>query len=206
MIFLMLFVLGSVFFKRYILAMQNKATQKQREQFEATESQLRNETLLKEKEVIKIRNEKLNDEMAYKEKELASLTVHIIKKNDLLSELQDQLLRLKRSRETNEAERKINNLIKKIEQDINNEGNWQLFEKQFELVHHSFLSKLREKYPDLSVREQKLCAFIKMGMVSKEIASLMHVSTRAVENNRYKLRQKFELQSDDNLSDFIATI
>ncbi|MGV8827236.1 MAG: regulator [Breznakibacter sp.] len=205
-IFLMLFVLGSVFFKRYILAMQNKATQKQREQFEATESQLRNETLLKEKEVIKIRNEKLNDEMAYKEKELASLTVHIIKKNDLLSELQDQLLRLKRTRETNEAERKINNLIKKIEQDINNEGNWRLFEKQFELVHHSFLSKLREKYPDLSVREQKLCAFIKMGMVSKEIASLMHVSTRAVENNRYKLRQKFELQSDDNLSDFIATI
>ncbi len=205
-IFLMFLVLGSVFFKRYILTMQNKATQKQREQFEATESQLRNEALLKEKEVIKIRNEKLNDEMAYKEKELASLTVHIIKKNDLLSELQDQLLRLKRTRETNEAERKINNLIKKIEQDINNEGNWQLFEKQFELVHHSFLSKLREKYPDLSVREQKLCAFIKMGMVSKEIASLMHVSTRAVENNRYKLRQKFELQSDDNLSDFIATI
>ncbi|MBP8789871.1 MAG: regulator [Breznakibacter sp.] len=205
-VFVILIGLGYMFFKRHILAMQNKATFKQRKQFEATEAQLRSEALLKEKEVIKIRNEKLNNEMAYKEKELASLTVHIIKKNDLLSELQGQLLRLKRIKEVNEAERKINNLVKKIEQDIKNESNWQLFEKQFELVHHSFLSKLKEKHPELTVKEQKLCAFIKMGMVSKEIASLMHVSTRAVENNRYKLRQKFGLQSDDNLSDFIGQI
>ena len=63
-----------------------------------------------------------------------------------------------------------------------------------------------EKHNDLSDKEKKLCAYIKMGMASKEIASLMNISTRSVENNRYKLRQKLGLQSGDDLSEYIAAV
>ena len=73
----------------------------------------------------------------------------------------------------------------------------------FGQVHEAFIKKLNELHPDLSIREQKLSAYVKMGMSSKEIASLMNVTTRAVENNRYKLRQKLGIQHGDNLTSYI---
>jgi DNA-binding CsgD family transcriptional regulator len=206
LILLGLLILVLYFFNRHIHIMQAKATQKQKKEFEVTKEKLKSDALHKEKEVIRIRNERLKDEMAFKEKELACLTVHIVQKNDLLSELQRQLKRLVKVKQIEEIERKLNNLATKIGKDINNESNWLLFEKQFEQVHQSFLNRLTENHPTLTPKERKLCAYIKMGMVSKEVASLMNISTRAVENNRYKLRQKFELQSGKDLFEFISNI
>ncbi len=204
-ILIIAFVVTYIFNRRIEVSKQNEKL-KARERYKEKEEHLTNEALRAEKEMIKMRNDKLRGEMKFKEKELAGLTVHIIQKNNLLSELQGQLKRIKRIKSNDESDRKIDNLIKKIDKDIDNETNWQMFEGQFEQVHQSFLNRLVEKFPDLSDKEKKLCAYIKMGMASKEIASLMNISTRSVENNRYKLRQKLGLQSGDDLSEIITSI
>ncbi|MBR8536978.1 regulator [Carboxylicivirga sediminis] len=185
---------------------RQKEKLKAKDFYKKKEEQLTNEALKAEQEVIKMRNEKLRSEMQFKEQELASLTVHIVQKNDLLSELQGQLKRIKRIKGQDESERKIESLIQKIGKDIDNESNWQLFERQFEQVHQTFINKLVERHMELTDKEKKLCAYIKMGMASKEIASLMNISTRSVENNRYKLRQKLGLKTGDDLSEYIASI
>ena len=199
------FVLIYIFNKRVEINRQ-KEKHKARKHYQKKEEQLTTEALRAEKKVIKMRNEKLRSEMQFKEKELAGLTVHIVQKNDLLSELQGQLKRIKRIKGQEESERKIDRLIQKIGKDIDNESNWQLFENQFEQVHHSFISRLSDRHGDLTEKEKKLCAYIKLGMASKEIASLMNISTRSVENNRYKLRQKLSLHKGDDLSDYISSI
>ena len=43
-------------------------------------------------------------------------------------------------------------------------------------------------------------------MATKDIASLMNSSVRAVENNRYRLRKKLGLDSSQNLSEFLMEI
>lgn len=202
-IFVYLAVLG---FRRYVVMMQNIATYENRKQFQEKEESLLDESLKKEKELIRLKNERLSVEVSFKEKELANLTVHIVRKNDFLSDLKEQLRRVILIKESGEYVRKINNLINKIDQDIENENNWTRIERQFEQVHASFLHQLVEKHPALSAREQKLCAYIKMGMASKEIASLMNISTRAVENNRYKLRQSLDLSQSENLADYIMNL
>jgi len=193
-------------FNRRIEASRQREKLKAHQHFQEKEEQLTNDALRAEKEVIKMRNDKLRSEMNFKEQELAGLTVHIIQKNDLLTELQGQLKRIKRIKSHDESDRKIDNLVKKIGKDIDNESNWQLFENQFEQVHLTFLNRLIEKHSDLSDRDKKLCAYIKIGMASKEIASLMNISTRSVENNRYKLRQKLGVQQGEDLSDYITSI
>jgi DNA-binding CsgD family transcriptional regulator len=204
-ILIIVFVVIKIFNRR-IEASRQKEKLKARQRYQEKEEQLTSEALRAEKEVIKMRNDKLRSEMKFKENELAGLTVHIIQKNDLLSELQGQLNRIKKIKTHAEVERKIDNLVKKIRKDIENENNWESFEKQFAQVHHTFLNRLMEKHNDLTEKEKKLCAYIKMGMASKEIASLMNISTRSVENNRYKLRQKLSLQPGDDLSEYIAAI
>ena len=204
-ILIIAFVL-TVIFNRKIEVSRQKEKLKAHEKYKEKEERLTNEALQAEKEMIKMRNDKLRSEMKFKEDELAGLTVHIIQKNNLLSELQGQLKRIKRIKVHDESERKIDNLIKKIDKDIDNESNWQLFENQFEQVHHTFLTRLVEKHSDLTDKERKLCAYIRMGMASKEIASLMNISTRSVENNRYKLRQKLGLMAGDDLSKYISEV
>jgi FixJ family two-component response regulator len=62
---------------------------------------------------------------------------------------------------------------------------------------------LSEKFPNLTISDKKLCAYLKMDLSSKDIAPLLNMSFRSVEMSRYRLRKKMELERDVNLSDFL---
>ncbi|MGQ1947117.1 regulator [Geofilum sp. OHC36d9] len=180
--------------------------QKQQEKFRITEEHLRNDALEKEKEMIRLRNEKLRNEMVFKEKELANSTINVIQKNDFLLNIKDDLLRIYRHGNLKEIQYKVSEIVRKIDRDIDNESQWELFEIHLEQVHQDFLNRLRKQFSDLTLRETRLCAYLRMEMSSKEISSLMNISVRAVENNRYKLRKKLGLEGKDNLNEFIRNI
>ena len=84
-------------------------------------------------------------------------------------------------------------MVRKINKEIDNENQWKIFETQFENVHEEFLKRLKTTYPDLTPRELKLCAYLRMNNSSKEISLLMNISTRGVEISRYRLRKKLNL-------------
>ncbi len=193
-------------FNRRMELNRQKEKLQQQEKFKQKEEKLKTAALISEKEMINLRNEKLKNEMIYKEKELANSTVNLIQKNDFLNDLKIQLKRLSKINDKKELETKVRMLIKKIDKDIDNENHWNVFEMHFDQVHESFFHILKQQHPELSNREQKLCAFIKMGMSSKEIASIMNISTRAVENNRYKLRLKLGLRQGENLLKYIEQL
>jgi DNA-binding CsgD family transcriptional regulator len=179
---------------------------RQMEKFRLAEEQLRHEALINEKEMIKLRNEKLNFENQLKEKELANSTMNIIQKNEFLIKLKEDLSKAVQAHDSDGIIKKISQTIRRIDQDIDNDSQWQVFETHLEQVHQDFLERLQEKHNDLLPRELKLCAYLRMGMSSKEIASLMNISSRAVENNRYKLRKKMGMDQGDNLLEYIMKL
>lgn len=206
-VFVFILLIGSWYLLMWLLERSKTLElQKQEEKFRITEDKLRNEALENEKEMIRLRNEKLRNEMLFKEKELANSTMNIIQKNEFLVKIKDELLKILRYRDYSSVEKKINDIVRKIDRDIDNESHWEVFELHLEQVHEDFLKRLREMFPELTSKEQKLCAYLRMDMPSKEISSLMNISVRAVENNRYKLRKKLGLDGGDNLSDFIMSI
>jgi DNA-binding CsgD family transcriptional regulator len=96
-------------------------------------------------------------------------------------------------------------LIRKINREIDTDNQWEVFESHFESVHEEFLKRLKLKYPDLTPREMKLCAYLRLNISSKEIATLMNISTRGVEISRYRLRKKLNLSHETNLTEFILS-
>ena len=97
----------------------------------------------------------------------------------------------------------LNHLVKRIDKDINNEKFWKVFDSYFDEVHQDFLTRMKEKHPDLSPKELRLSAYLRMNISTKEIATLMNISVRGVEVSRYRLRRKLNIDRDTNLTEYI---
>ncbi len=77
------------------------------------------------------------------------------------------------------------------------------FEMQLKLVEPEFYDKLYEKFPDITKNERRLCAFLRLGMSTKDIVSITGQSLRAVEMARIRLRKKLQLDTSENLHAFL---
>ena len=78
--------------------------------------------------------------------------------------------------------------------------------RYFDQVHADFLKRLRQKHPNLTLREEKLCAYLRMNLSSKDLASLMSISVRGVEISRYRLPKKLSIPSGMGLPEFLQEI
>jgi len=96
-------------------------------------------------------------------------------------------------------------LLKKVNKELKNEKHQELFDSYFDEVHQDFITRLKDDYQNLSPKELRLCAYLRMNLSTKEIAPLMNVSVRGVEISRYRLRKKLGLDHDTNLADFILS-
>lgn len=204
-IVLILAILGIVYLltKGAIEKSRYQEEMRQLDEFRKREEKLKHEALIQEKEMIKLRNEKLRDEMIHKEKELANQAIHMIQRNEFLIRVKEDLMKAAAAKDMDVAGKRIVSVVKRIDSDIDNESHWDVFETHLEQVHEEFLKRLQEKHSNLMPRELRLCAYIRMGLSSKEISALMNISSRAVENNRYKLRKKLGLEQGDNMLEYI---
>ncbi len=160
----------------------------------------------KERELIRLKNEKLEAEVAYKSKELANSTMSIINKNEFLLDIKNLISNQKIQLGTRFPEKYFNELIRKIDNNISSHDDWKIFDTNFEQAHEEFTKKLKTSYPELTPKDLRLCAFLRMNLSSKEIAPLLGISIRGVENHRYRLRCKMNLQHDENLIEIILNI
>ncbi|MFW5645044.1 MAG: hypothetical protein ACOCZL_03955 [Bacteroidota bacterium] len=157
-------------------------------------------------ELAKLRNQNLRTELSLKSRELANSTMAIIRKNELLLRLKSILKKQKQELGNRYPEKYYQEVIQKINQNISGGDDWKVFETNLEKAHELFLQKMIWNYPELTHSDLRLCTYLRMNLSSKEIAPLMRVSVRAIENHRYRLRKKLKLPRDVILNEFIIGI
>jgi len=159
-----------------------------------------------EKQIIKLQTEKLQAELASKNRELANSAMSLVYKNELLQKISEEMTKLKDENGKRLSEDQLRKIQKVIDDGMNDERDWNLFEKSFNEAHESFFKKLKSNHPDLVPNDLKLCAYLHMNMSSKEMASLLNISLRGVEIRRYRLRKKLEVPHDKNLTEFLMEL
>jgi DNA-binding CsgD family transcriptional regulator len=201
-------VFGIIFFSLYKLQQRN--FQKQKQKIEEEKKRLlyiheleRSKT---ESELVALKNQNLESEINFKNSELASSTMHLVKKGELLTKIREELSRLIKSIDNPVAINEIKKVLKSVGEDDKIDQEWETFAKHFDEVHSQFVVNLKEKYPALSANEVKLCIYLRMNLSSKEIAQLMSISVRGVEISRYRLRKKIGIRSEVNLFDHLISI
>jgi len=174
--------------------------QKEKEEF------LKQEALASEQHIVRIRNEQLQADLASKSRELANSAMNIVYKNELLQKISDEITQLKDSSGKKLSDEQLRKIQKVIDDGMSDERDWNLFESSFNEAHESFFKKLKAQHPDLVPNDLKLCAYLRMNMNSKEMASLLNISLRGVEIRRYRLRKKLNLEHDKNLVEFLMEL
>jgi DNA-binding CsgD family transcriptional regulator len=167
------------------------------------EQEYQRNALIDERKIINLKNEKLRAEMIHRDKELANQTMDLIRKNQFLLNIKDELLKIKRPGNDSALNDKISTLIVKIDKDLDHNKQWEIFETAFDEVHEDFLNRLKAAYPNLTPKELRLCAYLRLNISSKEIAPLMNISVRGVEICRYRVRKKLDIERDTNMTSFI---
>ena len=80
------------------------------------------------------------------------------------------------------------------------------FRQCFEMLYPVFLTRLREKVPSITRREELLSMLIILRQDNKEIAELLAIAPRSVLMLRHRLRQKIGMTTDNSLENFIDEI
>ncbi|MBC8193869.1 MAG: hypothetical protein H8E18_15895 [FCB group bacterium] len=135
----------------------------------------------KEKEVLL--------QLEYQQRALVTKSMDLIEKQEFMEEILDQIKALSL---VSEAERKAKTrvLVNKLTTLISFNHVWEEFEKWFTEIHSDYISNLRIEHPNLTSREIKLCALLRLNLMSKEIANLMNIEPASVDIQRYRIRKK----------------
>ncbi len=202
---LLVIIAGNIYyFRKRLLQVRQKEKQRHEKKLAQQEQKFKEKSEMTEKEIMHLKNESLQSEMKFKNKELANTTLHLIQKNKTLTSIKEDLGKLMKATNAGGNDKMVvSNLIKKINKDLRNEKNWELFNSYFDEVHLDFIQRVKEKHPDLTPKELRLCAYLRMNISTKEIAPLMNISVRGVEISRYRLRKKLNIEHNANLTDYI---
>lgn len=155
---------------------------------------------------MEMEKESHHKEIEFKNKELVLNVMSLMKKNEILTELSEKLIKIEEESTTPDS--KVT--IKKVAQELQksqDEEIWKEFSLRFKEVHGEFYNTLLQKFPALTPNELKLCAFLRLNLSSKDIAELTGQRISTLETARYRLRQKLGIvNSDINLVSFLSSI
>lgn len=156
-----------------------------------------------EEQKLKMQQQKeamLEEDVRQKSKDLASMSMAVIAHNDVLDSILKEINEQRSGKITRTLD-KIQHIVQNSL--ISNNEHWDVFQANFDRVHENFFRKLKDRYPDLTSTDLRLCALLRLNLSTKEIAKMLNLTVRGVESARYRLRKKLELPAEASLTDFM---
>lgn len=179
----------------------NRNLRKREIEYEAERNIQNIKMLEQEKLIAQQQQQLLESELSAKSKEVASLALNVYTKEKVLEGLKDSIYMQKVKGGISQKEMDV--LLKKIESDSGNMEFWDIYQKNFDLIHDHFFRNLRERFPSLTASDLKFCALLRLNLSTKDIAKFTNLTIRGVEAARYRLRKKLGLSEKTSLIEFL---
>lgn len=154
---------------------------------------------------MKSMNQELEKELSFKNRELMSFSLNFVRKNNLFSEITEDLkgTNLKSEDSMRMTFQRIRNKAgfnKKINKD------WDQFKTSFEQIHPGFFEYLIRHFPKLTPNELRICALAKLNLSSKEMVAINDMTLNSLKIARYRIRKKLGMKSEQGFNEFFILI
>lgn len=170
---------------------------------QAEEARRMHEIEQREQKIIALQNEKLENELTVKSKELAASTISLIKRNEMLATIKEELTIQKKTLGAVYPNKYYEKLIRILNENLSSEDDWAIFQTNFDRIHENFFRNLHSSFPELTSNDLRFCAYLRLNLTSKDIAHLMNISLKGVELARYRIRKKIGIPSTKSLTEFM---
>jgi PAS domain S-box-containing protein len=157
------------------------------------------------KELENRHRERLKSELEIKERELVTFLLQLSQKNELIANITQQLKTISTDTIKNNSY-KVEKLLQLLGNNPANSVDWNMVEIQLEKLRPGFMNRLLLKHPKLTARDKKLCACLKLGLTSKQIAGLNNLTPQSVEVTRVRLRKKLKITHETRIVNYLAEI
>lgn len=145
--------------------------------------------LMAEQELLTMRQQRLQDEVMANQ-------LHIQRKNQVLKNLESKL--------TDENNINIQRVIK---EELHADGDFEDARFRIQEIHPNFFNRLNEHaVQKLTSLDLKYCAYLYLGMDTKQIAKQLNVEPKSVRMTKYRLKKKFGLNEENDLTSFLSRI
>ncbi|SDD27407.1 hypothetical protein SAMN04487894_107187 [Niabella drilacis] len=189
------FMFRSYHFKlRYSIEREKKLEQEKGEAENRATMQLKLEK--EEQARLKTEQELLELKRKQLEKEALANSLIIEHKNDMLQQIQSQL-----------KDGNAGHIKKLLKEEMLLNADFEEIKLQIQQLHPGFFNQLSEKaVQKLTPLDVKYCAYLHLQMTTKQIAQALHVEPQSVRMFKYRLKQKFGLDKDTNLEEFLQAL
>jgi len=196
---LLILFLGIVIYRYYLRLIRIKKEKVLTEQEEIR----RKEIEKREQQIITLENEKLESELTVKSKELAVSTMTLIKKNEILVTIKEEVINQKDALGSQYPNKYYDKLIRLLDENLSSEDDWAIFQTNFDRIHENFFRNLHTRFAELTSNDLRFCAYLRLNLSSKDIAHLMNISLKGVEVGRSRVRKKIGIPSTKSLTEFM---
>ena len=148
-----------------------------------------------------LKNTKL--ELGYNQNKLAVYMDNLIRKNDMVQDLEERVKMFNDGQNNDKPEAK--ELFSELANSrILTEDDWDQFRELFNQAHDGFIPKLMQAHPQLTSAEQRLFLLMKLELPTKQIALILGVSPDSVKKGRYRLKQKIGIDNAVKLQSYVS--
>lgn len=162
------------------------------------------EQQLKDEEIIRLTNEQMKQTINQQKSEINDKLRAISQKQEVLISLEKEIDSQKKELGDRYPKKMYEKLKSIISGGMSTENDFLLFQNYYQEINHEFLLRLKEKHPDLSSLDLKFCCLIRSNLSTKDIASILNITTKSVDLKRYRLKKKLNLEG--SLTDYILSI
>lgn len=148
----------------------------------------------------------LSTAMDFKQKELINLSLYINQQSEFMKQMESKLAKIASSCTDKNTSKELRSLLSDMQQGLRSDKEVDSLYQEVEEKHRDFVSRLQMRCPSLSPRERRLAILLRLGLSSKEIASMMNLESKSVEMNRYRLRKKLKLDRSENIVHLLQMI
>ena len=139
-------------------------------------------------------------ESSWAKDQLEMFTQNIIEKTNLIDKLESQA-------KGKEATLEQQTIISELSgQTILTEEDWTKFKSLFEKIYPGFFINLKNKFPDITLAEQRMAALTRLQLTPKQMASMLGISVDSVHKTRQRLRQRLHIGHEISLEEIMAGI
>tara|TARA_R110002049_G_scaffold231003_5_gene403204 strand:+ start:4483 stop:6252 length:1770 start_codon:yes stop_codon:yes gene_type:complete len=170
-----------------------------RQKLKAKNAEMKEKLVQQELVQSELKNTHLQKDLDKHQQEITAITLSMIRKNDQIEAMKEQISML------DQNDSKAIELNRNIRENEIADIDWNNFNTHFSKIHPNFYDRLLEVNKSVTQSEMRTAALIKMNLSNREIASIIGVNIRSVDQAKYRLKKKIAEDSEENLVDLIRS-